>query len=132
MDTHSEPDEVDSRLGKRRRTDSGNTMLIMSNATFNFTKHPRLWIEDGNIIIVAPDGTAYRLHIGFLSLRSNVFKDLFSAAHTLADEKYEGCGVVRLPDPPVDIRAFFEALYHGRYVTCSLFSARATQVLKLL
>ncbi|EIM86523.1 uncharacterized protein STEHIDRAFT_121444 [Stereum hirsutum FP-91666 SS1] len=101
--------EAGGRPGKRRRSDNPETVLNVSD----IVQHPQLWFPDGNIVVVAPNYMAYRLHKGLLSHRSEIFRDMLSADHILADEMCEGCDVVRIHDSSEDIRCFFEILYSG-------------------
>lgn len=103
---------MDSSTGdctsKRRRMDHQDPPQIH--------KSEELWLPDGNIVIVASDGIAYRVHKSFLGLHSEVFRDLFSAASTSADEKFENCDVVRLPDRSEDVYHLLKALHFREYV----------------
>ncbi|KAM5537023.1 hypothetical protein V8D89_009352 [Ganoderma adspersum] len=86
------------------------------------------WFSDGNIVVVAANEVAFRVHKGILSLRSEVFRDLFSLANTGTDaataevdsETIEGCAVVHLTDPPEDVRHLFLVLCCGKnyYYDC--------------
>lgn len=98
--------DIASRTNKRRRTDDQEAQIH---------KNEELWLPDGNIVIVASDGTAYRVLKSFLGLHSEVFRDLFSAANTSSDEKFDDCDVVRLPDPPRDVYHLLMALHFRRY-----------------
>ncbi|PIL26702.1 hypothetical protein GSI_11229 [Ganoderma sinense ZZ0214-1] len=82
----------------------------------------QVWFSDGNIVVVAANKVAFRVHKGILSLRSEVFRDMFSPAITDAhaataeseSESVEGCPVVHLTDPPEDIRRLFLVLCCGK------------------
>ena len=77
----------------------------------------QVWFPDGNIVVVAANKVAFRVHKGILSLRSDIFRDLFSLAN-FADaataETIEGCPVVHLTDPPEEIRHLFLVLCCGK------------------
>lgn len=84
-------------------------------------RDPDLWLEDGNVVIVAQD-TAFRVHRGLLSRHSEVFSGLFTLAQPddqALTERYDGCPVVRVPDSSHDFRHLLRALYDG--LRCVLF-----------
>ncbi|TFK87588.1 hypothetical protein K466DRAFT_490528 [Polyporus arcularius HHB13444] len=79
------------------------------------TRDTDLWLEDGNVVIVAQD-TAFRVHRGLLSRHSEVFGGLFALAQPDAQDAVElcgGCPVVRIPDSSHDFRHLLHALYDG-------------------
>ncbi|KAI0665401.1 hypothetical protein C8Q78DRAFT_986635 [Trametes maxima] len=72
------------------------------------------WYEDGNIVLVAADGTGkagFRVHRQVLSKHSSVFHDMFSVGHPESSEKQEGCPVVHVSDPAIDLKLFLRGLY---------------------
>ena len=69
----------------------------------NVKRDPDLWLEDGNIVLVARD-TAFRVYRGLLVKQSTVLADMFATGNPTADESLDGCPVVRLPDAPVDLK----------------------------
>ena len=76
----------------------------------------QVWFPDGNVVVVAANKVAFRVHKGILSLRSDIFRDLFSLANVDAAtaETIEGCPVVHLTDPPEEIRHLFLVLCCGK------------------
>ena len=62
-----------------------------------FAKHPDLWFDDGNVVLVA-ENTAFRLYRGLLTRQSEIFRDMFlmPQSEAIATETYEGCPVVRM------------------------------------
>lgn len=90
------------QTSKRRRAEDPEPQIHKSGD---------LWLPDGNIIIVASDDIAYRVHKSFLALHSEVFRDLFSAEGTSADQTFEDCDVVRLPDSSEDVCHLLKALH---------------------
>ncbi|KAI1791448.1 hypothetical protein LXA43DRAFT_429633 [Ganoderma leucocontextum] len=88
--------------------------------TTDVQKDEQVWFSDGSIVVVAANKVAFRVHKGTLSLRSEVFRDLFSLAVTHADadaataETMDGCSVVHLTDSPEDIRHLFLVLCCGK------------------
>ena len=69
-----------------------------------------LWFEDGNIIIQA-GSIQYRVYRGILAKHSPVFKDMLAFPQPPDSELFDGCPVVRLPDPEVEVTLFLRALY---------------------
>lgn len=78
-------------------------------------KHPRFWLEDGNVVLVAkqPSQTQFRVHQSVLSRQSPVFKELFSYPSRARFERIHGCPVVPLGDSEDDIAALLSAVYDG-------------------
>ncbi|KAF8608289.1 hypothetical protein BDV93DRAFT_519335 [Ceratobasidium sp. AG-I] len=78
-------------------------------------KHPRFWLEDGNVVLVAkrPAQTQFRVHQSVLSRQSRVFKEMLSYPSRSRFEKMHGCPVVPLGDSEEDIAALLSALYDG-------------------
>ncbi|KAI0640026.1 hypothetical protein C8Q77DRAFT_1152936 [Trametes polyzona] len=78
-------------------------------------KDKDFWLEDGNIVIIAQK-SAFRVHKGVLSRRSEVFSGLFTVPQPEDDdgvEKLEGVPVVRVQDSSHDFRHLLRALYDG-------------------
>lgn len=65
----------------------------------SITKHPDLWFEDGNVVLIA-ENTGFRVYRGLLAKHSDIFRDMFSIPqpHSEAEDVLEGCPVVRLAD----------------------------------
>ena len=64
---------------KRRRVDEAN--LGHSGAgedVLDPQKDGEVWLSDGNIVVIARGEVAFRIHKSILSLRSEVFRGLFS------------------------------------------------------
>ena len=61
-----------------------------------------VWFKDGTVVIVARQ-TAFKYYKGLLMVHSTVFSDVFSFA-TFADEEYDDAPVLRLSDPPEDVK----------------------------
>ena len=76
------------------------------------THHPTLWLNDGNIVLVA-DKIAFCVHSSVLAMNSTVFKDMF--AIPLADDspRFEGHPVVLLDDQPSQLADFLHYMYRG-------------------
>lgn len=75
-----------------------------------------VWLSDGNIVVVADKTVAFRVHRSILSLRSEIFRDLFSLpnADAATVETMDGCPVVPVSDSPDDIRRLFLVLCCGK------------------
>ncbi|QRV84085.1 The BTB (BR-C, ttk and bab)/POZ (Pox virus and Zinc finger) domain [Ceratobasidium sp. AG-Ba] len=78
-------------------------------------KHPRFWLEDGNVMLVAsqPCQTHFRVHQSVLSRQSRVFKEMFSSLNLVRLKEMDDCPVVPLNDTEDDIAALLSALYDG-------------------
>ncbi|KAG9125061.1 hypothetical protein FRC07_009111 [Ceratobasidium sp. 392] len=78
-------------------------------------KHPRFWLDDGNVVLVAsqPSQTQFRVHQSVLARQSRVFKEMFSYPSRARFERIHGCPVVPLADTEDDIAALLSALYDG-------------------
>ncbi|KAJ7165528.1 hypothetical protein C8R43DRAFT_1061459 [Mycena crocata] len=69
-----------------------------------------LWFEDGNIVIQAGN-VQFRVYCGLLEARSSVFKEMFSFPRPAVCELVDGCPLVRLPNPAMDVTVFLKALF---------------------
>ncbi|OJT05822.1 hypothetical protein TRAPUB_3317 [Trametes pubescens] len=78
-----------------------------------------VWIEDGNIVLVAKRSVAFRLYRGLLAYHSTVFRDMFSIGSAGAedDEKMDDIPVVHLTDPPDAFRLFLLVLISSGFST---------------
>ncbi|KAJ7061492.1 hypothetical protein C8F01DRAFT_1057403 [Mycena amicta] len=82
-----------------------------------------LWFEDGNIVLQA--GSAqYKVYRGTLSRQSPVFQDMLSFPQPADAELVDGCPLVRLPDPELEVTPFLKALFEPYYFPP--FPARTT------
>ncbi|KAI0778783.1 hypothetical protein BD413DRAFT_443941, partial [Trametes elegans] len=78
-------------------------------------KDAALWLEDGNIVIIAQN-TAFRVHRGVLARQSEVFSSLFTVPQPTdvnEIEQVDGCPVVHVQDSAHDLRDLLRALYDG-------------------
>ena len=98
-----------SRSRKRPRTRSTANADPSPIPLEDLEHHEEFWLEDGNIVLIAQN-VGFRVYKGLLTKQSVVFKDLFSAGETCADETYDEVPVVRLFDSPVDLRHLFRVL----------------------
>ena len=102
---------------KRLRTEDENETTPNPPANiFEIKRDEQVWLTDGNIVVVAADTVAFRVHKSVLALRSGVFGDLFSLpnADEAKMETMDGCPVVRVSDAPDDIRRLFLVLCCGK------------------
>ncbi|KAL1949994.1 hypothetical protein VTO73DRAFT_8875 [Trametes versicolor] len=76
---------------------------------------PGLWFPDGNVCIVAGD-KSFRVHKGWLSLRSEPFKvQVFEAGdRSGSDVTFQGVPVYHVPDIAEDMSTLLRAIYDGR------------------
>ncbi|KAF4620683.1 hypothetical protein D9613_000219 [Agrocybe pediades] len=94
---------------------AGNTMKQEPSHSGPFVnKHPDLWFEDGNIVIMAGD-FFFNVHQGVLCRHSVPLTEAIDALK--GDDKYarflEGNIVLELDDNPKDLSPFLMALYDG-------------------
>ncbi|KAI0706733.1 hypothetical protein C8T65DRAFT_225727 [Cerioporus squamosus] len=73
------------------------------------TRDTEHWYPDGNIILVAGD-VEFRVHVGVLTKRSPVLREILSDAHLHAVDEMP---LVRLPDHPTEIRRLLGAFIYG-------------------
>ena len=73
-----------------------------SSGTLQLERHPEIWFNDGNIVLVARS-TAFRIYRGLLASQSDVFSDTFASSTSSPDETFDGCPVVHLSDSPSDL-----------------------------
>ena len=91
---------------------AGSTSPNESSSSTQIQQHAEMSFEDGNIVIIAAN-TAFKVHRSVMSRKSALFKDLLSLPQPDTEEKFEGLPVVRLLDPPDDIRMLLDAIYNG-------------------
>ncbi|KAI1792058.1 hypothetical protein LXA43DRAFT_358910 [Ganoderma leucocontextum] len=75
-------------------------------------RDPDLWLEDGNIVIVASSTIAFRVYKGLLGRVSAVFEDTFKFKPD-PEEKIDNCPVVHVPDSPVEMGHFLRAVFRS-------------------
>ncbi|KAI0355240.1 hypothetical protein OH77DRAFT_1425310 [Trametes cingulata] len=112
MDPIQDAQPTQSR--KRARTDGAedSSSGTSSSATVTVEQDAELWLEDGNIVIVAGD-LAFRAYRGILARRSEVFRDLFSIPNPQQLETMDGVPVVRVSDSPEELRYLLMVLCCG-------------------
>ena len=66
-----------------------------------FEHDKEFWLDDGSIVLVA-NNIAFPVSRILFVAHSTVFADMFTASKP--EEVYEDCSVVRLHDPPEDLR----------------------------
>ncbi|KAH8093930.1 hypothetical protein BXZ70DRAFT_372820 [Cristinia sonorae] len=71
-----------------------------------------LWLDDGNVILVAQDGTGFRVHRSVLTANSEIFRDMFMIPQPEDAEKWDGCDVVRLPETRKDLGHLLNVLFN--------------------
>ena len=105
----------------------------LSSLTFvivcpGYPRHPEMWLEDGNLVLVASHTTAFRVHRSVLARHAAVFADMFSlpqpprdvgVAETESKDTYQGCPVVFLTDAAAETRCFLKAIHDYRCVKVS-------------
>jgi hypothetical protein len=73
------------------------------------------WFDDGNIIVLSEDATAFKVHRGVLARQSEVFETMFGLPQpeSVDIERVEGCPVVRMYDHPSELGTLLKAIYDG-------------------
>ena len=103
----------DARPLKRTRlsTDdhTGGGPSGSSSTSSHLHRHPEIWYDDGNLVLVAHD-TAFRIYRGLIAGQSSVFSDLFASSSSSPDESFEGCPVIHLSDSPQDLAHLLRVL----------------------
>ncbi|PCH44094.1 hypothetical protein WOLCODRAFT_47773, partial [Wolfiporia cocos MD-104 SS10] len=69
--------------------------------------------EDGSVVLVAQNTTAFCLHKTVLSIHSGIFRDLLSIPQPEKIEQYDGRPVIHMSDSPEDLRCMVRAIYYG-------------------
>ena len=117
MSAEGEPPAKKTR--KRSREASEETAAGEKQETPKYQRGD-VWFDDGNIVLIASVGTAFRVYKGILSQHSEVFRDMFAVPQPPDAEKWEDCPVVHLADTAVDLHHILTVLYdaggkHGMY-----------------
>ena len=109
---------------KRARVDDGkdgdgptDTKNVPTSSTRSSVQQDKdVWYSDGNIVIIAANRVAFRVHKGILAQRSEVFNDMFSLLHadTAITKTFDRCPVIEVDDAPKDIRRFLLVIYCGK------------------
>ena len=76
-------------------------------------KHPEYWFRDGNMVLVAKQRTAFRVHASALGRKSPVFNDVLGIPQPEAQDLMDGCPVVHIADDPDDFTVFLAYVYDG-------------------
>ncbi|GJE90370.1 hypothetical protein PsYK624_065010 [Phanerochaete sordida] len=79
-----------------------------------YTRHPEMWMDDGNLELIADNRVAFRVHRSVITRKSNVFNDMFSFPQPPHAQNTSGCIVIHLPDSPEDLFYFLDAIYDAR------------------
>ncbi|KAJ7806102.1 hypothetical protein B0H14DRAFT_2382146 [Mycena olivaceomarginata] len=77
-----------------------------------------LWFDDGNIVLRA-GGSLYRVYRGILTSRSSVFQAMLSLAPPPNSELVEGCPLIELADPEVEVTPFLRAIFEPEFFLLS-------------
>ena len=75
-------------------------------------------MSDGNVIIVA-QGVGFRVYRGWLSMQSEVFRDMFNTPQPVEsdlkpEEVSDDCPVVYVTDTALEMRSLLSVLLGGR------------------
>ncbi|KIJ39649.1 hypothetical protein M422DRAFT_49526 [Sphaerobolus stellatus SS14] len=78
------------------------------------TKTAKVYHEDGNVILLA-ENTPFKVHLGLLAGRSEVFCDIIAIAQgPQSHERFDNCPVLALSDSAERLENFLEILYGYR------------------
>jgi hypothetical protein len=72
-----------------------------------------MWLEEGNLVLVASDAMAFYSHRSVISRKSAVLNDMFSFPQLENSETRPGCAVMHVSDAPEDVFIFLDAIYNG-------------------
>lgn len=99
------------------------------------TRSTDFWLHDGSIVL-AVEGTLFRVHQTILTNHSEIFADLFGLPVPSGadddDEHIDGCRVVVLHDSAGDFEDLLRAIYHPMCVAASCFRVRCTYSMQAL
>ncbi|KAJ7686529.1 hypothetical protein B0H17DRAFT_713989 [Mycena rosella] len=91
-----------SRPVKRQRTESAPSI----------TRSSSVWYEDGSVVLQV-ESTQFKVHWGVLAQHSSFFHDMQGLPQPLDQPSVDGCAIVELLDPVVDVEHLLKALYHS-------------------
>ncbi|EKM50234.1 uncharacterized protein PHACADRAFT_264852 [Phanerochaete carnosa HHB-10118-sp] len=81
---------------------------------FGYPRHPEMWMDDGNLVLIADNRVTFRVHRSVVTRKSTVFNDMFSFPQPPDAPQSPGCVVIHLPDSPEDLFYFLDAIYDAR------------------
>jgi hypothetical protein len=70
----------------------------------------KIWYKDGSVVLQA-ESTQFHVHWGVLSEHSDFFADLEGLPQPNDRPIIDGCHIIELQDPVVDIKYLLKALY---------------------
>lgn len=73
-----------------------------------------MWLDDGNLVLIADNRVAFRVHRSVITRKSNVFNDMFSFPQPPDAPQTPDPVVIHLPDSPEDMFYFLDAIYDAR------------------
>ncbi|PIL26504.1 hypothetical protein GSI_12262 [Ganoderma sinense ZZ0214-1] len=98
----------------------------ISTSSSNLHRHPEIWYDDGNLVLVARE-TAFRIYRGLIAGQSTVFSDLFASSTSSPDETFEGCPVIHVSDSPHDLVLLLRVLLPQSRIHYHTTSANPTR-----
>ena len=101
---------------KRARLDASEEMDGAEGGDQGRIRDVELWFEDGNIVIVTDDYTAFKVHRTILATHSGVFSDMFAMPQPpyAPENMYDGCPRVDLPEVSGrDLAIMLDMFYNG-------------------
>ncbi|KAH8101867.1 hypothetical protein BXZ70DRAFT_1017995 [Cristinia sonorae] len=88
---------ADARPSKRPRSEADDQSPETADngpicaTSSGFRSRGDIWFEDGNVVLVAQDGTGFRVHQSILAANSDIFRDMFTIPQPEDREMVEGC-----------------------------------------
>ena len=75
---------------------------------------PRVWYDDGNLIIEA-ESSRFRIYKGLLADKSSFFSTMLSLPQDTSETLVDGCPIVHFQDSAQDVGIFLKAIYDPWY-----------------
>ncbi|KAJ7824788.1 hypothetical protein B0H14DRAFT_2369337 [Mycena olivaceomarginata] len=86
--------------------------------------HSKVWYKDGSVVLQA-ESTQFRVHWGVLSQHSDFFADLEGLPQSNDRPTVNGCHIIELQDPVVDVKYLLKALYDPSFLSQPALSLSA-------
>lgn len=113
------PATVQGRKRNREERDADSDGVDSSdNSTILSRMDPEYWYNDGALIIlVADDGTGFKVHRALLVEHSEHFAEMLDDENIVPDQQSGGVDLIPMKgDPMFDVKSLVRALYNPPYV----------------
>ena len=92
-----------------------NDKTTTSSLSNEYTQSRDVWYSDGSLIIVT-EALAFRVHTTIMAAHCEIFRDMVNMpqpkdSDDTGEKTYEGCPVLELQDPAIEMRHFLKAIY---------------------